>query len=408
MKKTITILLLAFLFHGGPGAGITVSFSQEPKEQYVPSPEPADTGPYQVGAILCPLWKGGKSWKPITPFEDRQPLLGWYDEGDPEVTDWEIKWALDHGLSFFMVCWYRQRDNFNQPVQPALGHWLHEGLPNSRYGDQIQFAIIWENQNKKFDGTADEEDLLSHLLPYWIENYFRRPNYLTFNGKPVLAVYDVKKFVSDLGGEKRAADMIEKIRAACRKAGFEGISILGHYCWGTAAELGEQARQVQRIGMDCSWSYHWPTFAHVFGPDQRSPGGGEITSAQKKLWQQQLQPNILTLSMGWDSEPWGFSYSKMQWRLTPLEFKQLCREAKSVIEMRSSGGPESRLILIDNWNEFGEGHYIMPAKGYGFGYLDAIREVFAPGAPAHTDIVPEDIGLGPYDSEYRATIGLTP
>jgi hypothetical protein len=63
---------------------------------------------------------------------------------------------------------------------------------------------------------------------------------------------------------------------------------------------------------------------------------------------------------------------------------------------------ESRLILLDNWNEYGEGHYLFPCAQYRFGYLDAIREVFAANSPPHTDMTPEALGGGPYDSQFRA------
>jgi hypothetical protein len=59
------------------------------------------------------------------------------------------------------------------------------------------------------------------------------------------------------------------------------------------------------------------------------------------------------------------------------------------------------MVLLDNWNEFGEGHYIAPHRQYGFGYLDAVRAAFTEAPPAHTDLVPEDVGRGPYDSRYQ-------
>ena len=105
--------------------------------------------------------------------------------------------------------------------------------------------------------------------------------------------------------------------------------------------------------------------------------------------------------MGWDSRPWRSSYSKVQWRLTPAEFGTLCRRAKTLLDQRPAGGLESRLVLLDNWNEFGEGHYLFPTREFGFGYLDAVREVFAPGAAEHRDVTPDDLGRGPYDSQYR-------
>ena len=373
----------------------------EIRAEYVPVPETVDTGGYFVGAVHCPLWNHGARWQAILPFPDREPALGWYDEGKPEVTDWEIKWARDHGISFFMVCWYRVKDNCDQPVKPALEHWLREGLFHSRYGNQFKFAINFENGNPNFCGQTSERDLLENLLPFWIENYFRKLNYLALDGKPVLAVYNVERLVRDLGGEQRATVVIEKMRAACELAGFKGIHLLGQYCWGTPAELQPQAKRIQRIGMDASWSYHWPTFTGAFDHDL-APTGDQAIAAQERLWNTLPQPNLLTLSMGWDSQPWSFAQTKTQWRLTPGEFKVLCQSAKAALDQRKSNGLDSRLVLLDNWNEFGEGHYIFPTREHGFGYLDAVREVFAPNAPMHVDLVPEDVGRGPYDSEFRA------
>ncbi|MGD0900669.1 MAG: hypothetical protein ABR915_22785, partial [Thermoguttaceae bacterium] len=46
-----------------------------------------------------------------------------------------------------------------------------------------------------------------------------------------------------------------------------------------------------------------------------------------------------------------------------------------------------RVVMLANWNEFGEGHFMLPAASAGFGYLDALREVFTAGGP-HEDAVP--------------------
>lgn len=54
---------------------------------------------------------------------------------------------------------------------------------------------------------------------------------------------------------------------------------------------------------------------------------------------------------------------------------------------------ESKMLLLDNWNEYGEGHYIFPTRQYGFGYLDAVRNVFCSVDQEHLDLVPEDLGL---------------
>ncbi len=109
-----------------PSIAATAQGPAEPSK-YVLEPRPAKTK-YLVGAHYFPGWKEGThfvpwpgetqawGWYKIEPYLNRTPLLGYYDEGSPEVADWEIKWALEHGISYFVYCWYRQRDNVGKPI----------------------------------------------------------------------------------------------------------------------------------------------------------------------------------------------------------------------------------------------------------------------------------------------------
>jgi hypothetical protein len=317
------------------------------------------------------------------------------------VTDWEIKWALEHGISFFLTCWYREAGNEGQAVKPALDHWLANGLPQSRFGGRFRFALMFENGHRRFAGGMSRQDLLENLLPFWITEYFQRPNYLTLDGRPLLAIHDVDRFIDDLGGEDAAREAIGAMRAACREAGFAGLCILGQSCWGDPETLARRAERIRRSGMDASFAYHLPTFTGVFEGGLK-PSADAAIAAQETLWKTLPQPNIPTLSMGWDSEPWGFSESRIQWRLEPAAYQELCRRAKSLPDARPNDGPaESRIVLLDNWNEFGEGHYLMPTRGFGFGHLEAVRQVFAPASPVPDRILPQDLGLGPYDTRHK-------
>ena len=60
-----------------------------------------------------------------------------------------------------------------------------------------------------------------------------------------------------------------------------------------------------------------------------------------------------------------------------------------------------RMIVLDNWNEWGEGHYIAPHADAGFGYLKAVREVFTHADNKPDYRLPQELGLGPYDALYR-------
>jgi hypothetical protein len=62
------------------------------------------------------------------------------------------------------------------------------------------------------------------------------------------------------------------------------------------------------------------------------------------------------------------------------------------------------LLLLDNWNEWSEGHYLAPHREFGFGYLDAVRDVFSSAPQEQTDLLPGQIGMGPYDGAYQGHI----
>jgi len=370
--------------------------SQENK--YVPVPQRAETPGYLVGAFRCPLWNYESRpgcWDPIKKYPERKPVLGWYNEGDPEVTDWEIKYAVEHGISFFVECWFREKNNAGKPVEYTLGHWL-DSLPQARYRDSIKFVILWENLNNISSGIESEKDLMENLMPFWIDNYFRQSNYLLIEGKPVFMIYGYQKFIDELGGLAEASAAVAKMKQACMDAGFKGLWLMAEHHLGFEEDIPEP----KKVGFDAITSYHWPSFSGKMPsvPADRQ----EIVQLQEDCWGELAEisqlPAVPVVSMGWDSEPWGSSYYKGQWYLEPALFRDLCTRAKTYVNKLEKNNPFSTMVFLDNWNEYGEGHYIFPTEQFGFGYLDAVRTVFSIAPEPHTDIIPSDIGLGPYEA----------
>jgi hypothetical protein len=376
---------------------IPVSFAppfHQYKAKYVPLPKVVKSD-LMVGTMMCPLWTQGSrqgGWQEIVPYPNREPALGWYDENSPEATDWQIKWCLEHGVSYFVYCWYR--DGEGPGVKQTLGQALHQGLFHSRYGSKFKFAIMWENANAA--GVSSKQDMMQNLLPYWIKLYFSRPNYLKVGGKPLLFIYDPARLMRDLGGVQNTRETIGDMRVACRKAGFTGLTVLGEY-----RGLDPQIlQQMADIGMDYNFAYCWPISGQ--------PSPKKVIADQEKYWKVQRQLNILpslvTVSMGWNPSPWYPTPNR--WRLPPDDFKTLCMDARKFADQSPADSLQSRMVLIDNWNEFGEGHYIEPTRQYGFGYLDAIRSVFTHAKGVHEDITPQDVGLGPYDHLFEKYLSL--
>jgi hypothetical protein len=84
-------------------------------------------------------------------------------------------------------------------------------------------------------------------------------------------------------------------------------------------------------------------------------------------------------------------------------FEAACRDAKALVDAKPGDRWDSKVVVFDNWTEFGEGHYIEPTTGTGFTFVNAIKRVFCTTwAPESvTDIIPEDLGMRPPQRRYE-------
>jgi len=364
---------------------------QSERLDYIPVPQPAKSR-VLIGAHHCPLWAADRPsmWDNVIKHPERTPALGFYNQENPEINDWETIWAVEHGIDFFVYCWYRTSQG--GPVTTQFAEAIHDGLFKSRYVDKIKFTIMWENQNRGKAGISDEQDLMENLLPYWIENYFKHPSYLKVDGKPVLYVYRPEFLIDDLGSIENAARGIELMRKACRDAGFDGLYVLGEYRGTDPAHLS----LLKQLGLDYTFAYCW----HVAD----NPTPQEAIEAQMESMHKIQELGIIrqtpTVSQAWS----GWRDEGSIWKIPPADFETLLQKASDFMATLPPDELGSRILLLDNWNEWGEGHYIAPYQEYGFGYLDAVRKVFTDAPDAHRDLVPEDIGMGPYDTAIRALL----
>ena len=160
------------------------------------------------------------------------------------------------------------------------------------------------------------------------------------------------------------------------RAGFAGVIVL--------MENREVERDVLKtmkdIGVDYCYAYTWTT---------KEMGEQQAMNLAQRNGANSVGIRMLPmLSIGWETSNW--DGPKGPGWLTAPDFKKqalwLRDEFMPTLPADSLG---RRMLMIDNWNEFGEGHWIMPSPLAGFGYLDALRDVFTDGA-AHDDPVPTE------------------
>lgn len=375
---------------------------------YVPEPKPA-TADRVVAAHYYAAWKKGAAglhdaFNDLHDYPDRTPLAGYYDEEDPRYCDWEIKWAVEHGVNCFIHCWYRKRENMGKPVTvDALrcGHGLHEALFHAKYQSFMKFAIMFE-ASPRWCGT-DENDMLENLMPFWCENYFTRGNYLIIDNKPVLLVFSQERLAQDcFQSPESQKETFDKCREYAKKYGFDGLTI------GRCAFDVNAARDPQRLGYDFSFAYGMNPNAKENFPSRDETLDG-LERELESRFEAVPENYVPTVSCFWDPEPrttkhWidmGYEFHKTKfWRLDPDGFREELRRVLQRIDRLPSNAWGRKILMIDNWNEWDEGHFIAPSHAYGFGYLQAIREELTARDNLPDYRTPQDLGLSDFNKSW--------
>ena len=381
---------------------------------YVPEPKPA-TGDRIVAAHYYAAWKKGAAGihegfdDLAEEYPDRTPLMGYYDEENPEVCDWEIKWAAEHGINCFIYCWYRKKDNEGRPVSVAdlrCGHGLHEALFNARYQKHMKFAIMFE-ASPRWGGT-DEEDMVANLMPFWTENYFKRENYLKIDGCPVLFVYQPARLASEcFESAESQRRTFDACRAYAREQGFAGIVFGACH----SEPDGEAHSDLLARGFDFRFGYN----SGYNAPYDHFSDEDAIIRDQCRLLEGNLGVDPMAFlptpscfsdptprfSQRWVDLGYHFRQWNNIWYLSPERYRDLLRRMKEMTDALPEGAWGKRILMIDNWNEWDEGHFVAPSHKFGFKYLQAIREELTERNNLPDYITPHDAGFGGYNTSWK-------
>lgn len=371
----------------------------------VPRPEPVKSD-IEVSAFYYPGTDLMSEWDMVEEvFPHIKPLLGWYDESNPEVIDWQIKWAVEHGISSFCLDWYW--DNGAQ----RLDHWI-KAYYKARWRKYLKWYVMWANHNAP--GSHSTKDQIA-VTNFWVENYFKTDEYYKIDGKPVVVIWSYENldrdFINEYAsagkvlhpgeGVKRALAISDSVTVA---AGLPGIYFINMF---HQKNLGNEdvARIVQNAGYKAKMVYSFDKMAYKFAPELRGPEDTPtrfpfdiVVGAVKKWWRATSEDSDLPfwpiIPSGWNDIPRSFQYAKVIYGRTPEKFAEMCRAAREFCD--STGNKHVILAPINEWQE---GSYLEPNEEFGFAFYDAIRDAFCqkPEGGWPENIRPSDVGLGPYD-----------
>jgi len=353
-------------------------------------------------------WEVVKAAKPRFKGHEQPkvPTWGYFNEADPNWAAKEIDLAADNGIDCFIYDWYWY-SNTGQYLQEGL----EKGFLKAPNRQRLKFALMWANhdwlniQPATFDNSRVKltegevsKELWETISTYIVENYFKQPNYWKIDGKPYFSIYEIITFINGLGGIDEAKKAIQLLDTKTRKAGFPGVHFnimswmvnddLVKTITGTDAPANARAMiaalDPQSVSTYC-YIHHYTNISNDGFPTV--PVSKAFESA-KDYWKKFTTdyPDILytpNVSMGWDAsprctqsdkfEPKDYPWTPVFVGNTPASFQEQLTEAKRFLDKYN---PKHKIVVLNSWNEWTEGSYLLPEKKYGEAYLKAIKAVF--------------------------------
>jgi len=370
----------------------------------------------RLGAYYFDGWSGPLTnfhfmGMPNGPYQDREPLSGWQDNNNCAVEQ-QLAWAHSFGIDFFVFDWY-----FNTAVTDPTGEDLNSALKIThalpdRHG--MQYAILYVDSPPFVIGPADWTGAVNE----WI-GYMTDPAYMQVNGKPLFHIIDMGTMRNAFGSSTAVAAAFNQLRAAAQAHGFTGVYIVGGFGVpdGSSGQDGLSPDLTMAFvdGYDAVSMYGYP-----FAPP--AVNGvlpfSSLSDAGKWIWSQGVSkspvPFIPVSMTGWDPRPWNerefFTNDLMWFSRTPQDVATFVSDAitwaESNPQLRAEPSPAPPIVLMEAWNELGEGSFITPTVGDGTTYGDSLAAMLAaPPTRSRTILTLSD--SGPADPNRAARGKLT-
>lgn len=319
-----------------------------------------------------PMFRG--HYQPHLPGE-----LGFYDLRVPEVREQQATLAREHGIEGFCYWhyWFHGRRLLERPFNEVLT----TGRPD------FPFCLAWANHswNRAWSGQDTDvlmlqsysaQDDINHIR--WLAEAFSDRRYIRIDDRPLFLVY----WPTQLPDARRTTDTW---RQECVRLGLPEPYLVG-------LDLCAPTRDMRTLGFDMT-EHHEPLLPSLpeYDSEQwsmtnlvRNLSHG-VLSRWKKIYRYEdalkwmelkrpTHPHIPCFCAGWDTTPRHGSRAVILTDTTPEAVRRGLR--RLVLSMQSVP-INHRVIMLNAWNEWGEGMYVEPDARYGRQILEVIRDAIA-------------------------------
>ena len=338
-------------------------------------------------------------------LQPKVPTWGYFNEADPAWAAKEIDAAADNGIDVFIYDWY-----WYEPFGQYLQEGLEKGFLKAPNNQRLKFALMWANHNwanihptpytnfqeKLTDGKVSAASW-NIITDYIIEHYFKQPNYWKIDGKPYFSIFETTNFVASFGSLEKAGAAMQLFEEKVKKAGFPGLHFncidqgltdnsVQHALHNkvTAGDAFKALKTASLTSYNFLYAYDlskagWPTASYQKAIDANSTYWPVIGNKYPGI---EYYPNV---TMGWDVTPRLVQSDKFDifkgypWTPvfngdnTPEAFQSALVKAKAFVDAKNY---KHKIVILNAWNEWTEGSYLLPEERTGTKYLEAIKNVF--------------------------------
>ncbi len=347
-------------------------------------------------------WQLMKTTRPLFEghLQPKEPLWGYFDESEPKWMKKQIDLAADYGITGFLFDWYWY--NGEQFLEKPL----NEAFLNASNRNRLKFSLMWANHSwgvwpalldSKFVGMNGSENQSSRLLleihhseedlrkviDYCCKKYFCCENYWKIDGKPVYSIYNCNKVFEFI----QPADVRSICDEVARENGFPGIHLLMNIgcCNDNEYFCGYgRIKKLKEAGFDSVFAYNSGIRSdYQDSVDKDTPTVDFSISMrnQQYCWKRIEEgglPFFPSITMGYDVSPrWNRSV-KYPWDYEKLGYYPISRgnTPERIGELlRNALSMKTSAVIINAWNEWSEGMFLLPEKHTGNAYLEMIKKV---------------------------------
>jgi hypothetical protein len=334
-----------------------------------------------IGVFYFPGWLTGSAfWKdlqglpgsrsPGVAWPEREPLLGFnYPEEAIWVAEKEIEWAAAHGITFFAYDWYWYG------TAPDTEH-AQQAYLKAKNRNKLKFCLLWANSNAIPTTLKQFDDMVA----YWLSNYFKEAGYYRIDGKPAIFIVSPDNLArQSMVLRETPKSLLSRADAAAKAKGFGGI-----YFIATTNEKPASTLEARLLGYGFNAYTGWNYVRSKDGSrvaDYSSMVDTYLNFYRAAAQTGNILPYITPASPGFDDRPWYGGQATVRQNPTPEKFGTMLIGARGLLDNPKS---TPRILMIEAWNEFGEGAVIAPTKKWGLKYLQVIKQIFAPTAKKTT------------------------